>query len=266
MDHLRRKLSPLTDAAWGVIEDEARRILETNLSGRRIVDVVGPLGWEQSAVNLGRVDQPEAAQGDAALRWGLRRVQPLIEVRAPFTVSLAEYDNLSRGARTVDLEAVTAAAHQVARFEEQAIYHGFPAGGVVGLQKACAHPSIAVGDDPATILEAVTRGLVVFHDAGVAGPHALVLGPAAYTRVLGDNSATPIRQQLTKLLGSPPIYSPVLGATGILASTRGGDFELTLGQDHAIGFERQVGDAVHLFLVASFTFRVLGPEALVVLG
>ena len=35
---------------------------------------------------------------------------------------------------------------------------------------------------------------------------------------------------------------------------------------HAIGFERQAGDAVHLFLVASFTFRVLGPEALVVLG
>ncbi|MEZ4451228.1 MAG: family 1 encapsulin nanocompartment shell protein [Nannocystaceae bacterium] len=265
MDHLRRKLSPLTDAAWAEIDDEARRILETNLSGRRIVDVVGPLGWEQGAVNLGRVGPAKGADQDGP-RWALRQVQPLLEARTPFTVSLAEFDNLARGARRIDLDSVSAAAHKVARFEEQAIYHGLSDAGIVGLCGGSEHAPVTIGEDPGSILDAVTRGLLVFHDAGVAGPFALVLGPELYTAVIGDNSPMPLRQQLANLLGAPPIYSPVLGRRGILASTRGGDFELTLGQDHAIGFDRREGDQVHLFLVASFTFRILSPEALVVLA
>ena len=90
-----------------------------------------------------------------------------------------------------------------------------------------------------------------------------MLGPKLYKRVLSDNSPYPLRQQLSKLLGCPPIYSPALDGRGLLVSTRGDDFELTLGQDLAIGYERTSGDSVHLFMVESFTFRILGPEAVI---
>ena len=141
------------------------------------------------------------------------------------------------------------------------------AAGIVGLREVSEHPVIDLGQaSPAEILDAVTKALVVFHDAGVAGPHELVLGPAIYERVLSDNSAYPLREQLTMLVGRPPIYSPVLDAVGLLISTRGGDFELTLGQDLSIGYDHHVGDRVHLFVLESFTFRVIGPEAVVRLG
>jgi uncharacterized linocin/CFP29 family protein len=264
MDRLRRELSPLIDAAWAEIDNEARNILTTNLSGRRIVDLRGPEGWALSAVNLGRVERGEAREG---VHWGIRKVQPLVELRVPFSVSLAELDNLARGAADVDLEPVTKAAHATARFEEQALYNGFAEGGITGLREAAIHERIAIANaEPAALLDAVTKALVVFHDAGVAGPHELVLGPTLYERVLSDNSPCPLRQQLSKLLGRAPIYSSVLEEGALLVSTRGRDFELTLGQDLAIGYERQEGDAVHLFMVESFTFRVIGPEAVVELG
>jgi uncharacterized linocin/CFP29 family protein len=270
MDTLRRNLSPLTGDAWAAIDEEARRILATNLSARRVVDVRGPVGWAHSAVNLGRCETPEQQaepQGSTGLRWGIRKVLPLIEVRIPFSVSLAELDNLARGAEDIDLDPVAAAAHEAARFEERAIYHGFSAAGITGLREAAERPPIELGaGSPGDILDAVTKGLLAFHDAGVTGPHELILGPALYERVLSDNSTYPLRQQLAKLTGNPPIYSPVLDGAGLLVSTRGGDFELTLGQDLSIGYEQHAGDRVELFMLESFTFRVLGPEAVIRLG
>lgn len=265
MDLLRRKLSPLIDAAWDAIDQEARRILATNLSGRRVVDLRGPEGWGLSAVNLGRVAQ--AGDSSGALTWGIRSVLPLVELRVPFTMSLAELDNLARGALDINLQPVAAAAHKAAQFEERAIYHGFSAAGIMGLREVNERAVIDLGQgSPSEILDAVTRGLVVFHDNGVGGPHELVLGPALYERVLSDNSPYPLRQQLTKLLGHPPIYSPVLEDAGLLVSTRGGDLELTVGQDMSIGYASHELDAVHLFLLESFTFRVIGPQAVVRLG
>ncbi len=267
MDLLRRKLSPLIDAAWEAIDEEARRILTTNLSARRVVDLHGPKGWALSAVNLGRIEtgepSPEGETG-GALSWGIRKVLPLIELRVPFTLSLAELDNLARGARDIDLDPVVYAAHEASQFEERAIYRGFASAGINGLREASEHATIELGQaSPAGILDAVTKALVVLHDAGIAGPFELVLGPAIYERVLSDNSTYPLRQQLSKLTGRPAIYSPVLDDAGLLVSTRGGDFELTLGQDMSIGYQDHTGDRVELFVLESFTFRVLGPEAIV---
>jgi len=264
MDLLRRDLSPLIDVAWAEIDDEARNVLSTNLSGRKVVDLRGPEGWSLPSVNLGRCKPGATRDG---VSWAVRQVLPLIEARVPFKVSRSELDNLARGADAVDLDAVVAAATQAARFEERAIYDGFADAGITGLREASEHDAIKIESaEPGALLDAVTRGLVVFHDAGVVGPHRLVLGPELYKRVLSDNSPYPLRQQLAKLLGHPPIYSPALDGHGLLISTRGGDFELTLGQDLAIGYERSEGDDVHLFMVESFTFRVLGPEAVIALG
>src|SRR5690606_24778482 len=153
-------------------------------------------------------------------------------------LSLAELDNLARGALDIDLDPVADAAHQAARFEERAIHHGFAPAGIIGLREASEYPIIELGQaSPGEILDAVSKALVVFHDAGVTGPHELVLGPGIYQDVLSDNSTYPLRKQLTMLVGRPPVYSPVLDKAGLLVSTRGGDFELTLGQDMSIGYD-----------------------------
>ena len=49
----------------------------------------------------------------------------------------------------------------------------------------------------------------------------------------------------------------------LLLSVRGGDFELTVGQDLSIGYAYHEKHKVELFLTESFTFRVLEPTAAV---
>jgi uncharacterized linocin/CFP29 family protein len=85
MNHLHRELAPISDAGWQEIEQEARVMLTTALAGRKLVDVHGPLGWEASAVNLGRAT---TLRGNLAKGVGLkvRQVRPLVELRVPFGV------------------------------------------------------------------------------------------------------------------------------------------------------------------------------------
>jgi uncharacterized linocin/CFP29 family protein len=71
-----------------------------------------------------------------------------------------------------------------------------------------------------------------------------------------------LRTLLEQQLGGKVIYSgAVKGA--LLAAARGGDLELTVGQDFAIGYHHHTSEEVHLFMTDSFTFRVITPEALV---
>ena len=62
MIELHRSLAPLSERAWERIESEAAALLRTRLAARRLVDFVGPLGWEHSAIDLSaEINTPEAA-------------------------------------------------------------------------------------------------------------------------------------------------------------------------------------------------------------
>ena len=109
MNDLRRELAPVTDEAWMEIEDEAKRTLKIHLAARKLVDFLGPLGWKASAVSLGRTRPAgEAAQEGVEMRR--RLVRPLTELRAPFTLSRDELDNVSRGSRDPKRVVVHASA------------------------------------------------------------------------------------------------------------------------------------------------------------
>jgi uncharacterized linocin/CFP29 family protein len=49
----------------------------------------------------------------------------------------------------------------------------------------------------------------------------------------------------------------------VLLSVRGGDYQLTVGEDLSIGYALTDRHTVELYLTESFTFRVLEPAAAV---
>src|SRR5262245_57777058 len=117
MDLLRRELAPIVSEAWKEIDRQAKRVLTLNLAGRKLVDLDGPHGWQYAALNLGRLEELEGAPAPG-VRASLRAAQPLVELRAPFRVSLAELDNVARGATDVELNAVIEAAERIAAAED----------------------------------------------------------------------------------------------------------------------------------------------------
>jgi uncharacterized linocin/CFP29 family protein len=265
VNHLLRGLAPITPRGWEELDDEARRQLEAALAARKLVDFSGPHGWEHSATNLGRTEPlgggPVA--GVAALR---RRVQPVVEPRCPFTVPRSELADIDRGAADADLAALGEAARQIALAENVAVFHGWPQAGIEGIAGASPHAPIPLADDVTTCPTHVARAVEVLLRAGVGGPYGMALGPAVYTAVIetAEHGGYPLFEHLRQILGGALVWAP--GADGaVVLSLRGGDFLFECGQDLAIGYESHDADAVNLYLVETFTFRVATPEAAVAL-
>lgn len=67
-------------------------------------------------------------------------------------------------------------------------------------------------------------------------------------------------QHVQRLLDGPVVWAPAVDGAAVV-SLRGGDFELTVGRDLAIGYHGHSAEAVELYIEESFTFRVLAAEA-----
>ncbi|MCW3068247.1 MAG: bacteriocin [Solirubrobacterales bacterium] len=266
MSHLLREHAPITEAGWAVIDDEARGRLKPALAARKLVDFAGPHGWEHSSTNLGRTRALADAPADG-VEGAQRRVLALVELRAPFSLAREELRDADRGARDVELAGLDQAAHRMAVAENRAVFHGWEAAGISGIAESSAHEAITLGEDCERYPRHVARAVELLLCAGIGGPYGLALGPEAYTRVqqTTEHGGYPLLEHLRKIVGGPLVWAPgVRGA--VVASQRGGDFVLEVGEDLSIGYERHDSDAVELYLLESFTFRVLTPEAAVALS
>jgi uncharacterized linocin/CFP29 family protein len=265
MSHLLREHAPITEAGWSVIDDEARERLTPALAARKLVEFAGPHGWEHSATNLWRTCALDDApvDGVAALQ---RRVLAVVELRAAFSLSRAELRDADRGAQDVDLAALDAAAQRMATAENRAVFHGWKAAGITGIAQASTHEPIALGEDCATYPRHVARAVETLLRAGIDGPYGLALGPAAYTRVLEttEHGGYPLLNHLREIIGGPLVWAPGVDGAAVV-SQRGGDFLFDCGEDLSIGYESHDAAAVELYLLESFTFRVVTPEAAVAL-
>jgi uncharacterized linocin/CFP29 family protein len=73
-----------------------------------------------------------------------------------------------------------------------------------------------------------------------------------------------VLNHIRMILDGPIIWAPAVDGA-IVVSTRGDDFELTVGQDISIGFASHDAGGVSLYLQESIAFRVHTPEAAVAL-
>ena len=263
MNHLFRERAPITAAGWEEIEKEARRTLRALLAARRVVDFKGPLGWSASDVELGRANPIGSPPGATDVQARLRRIQPLVELRIPFDMSRAELDAIDRGARDPDLDAVTAAAREIAIAEDRSIFHGYKAAHITGICEARKGVAVPLGSSHADYPGAVSAALTKLRDEGIEGPFAVVLNEQLYKDLAArTDSGYPILSHVQRLVDGDIVWAAGLDG-GLVLSMRGGDFELTVGQDFSIGYLEHDLKSVRLYIEESFTFLVLTNQAAV---
>ena len=261
MNHLFREKAPITPAGWEEIEKEARRTLRALLAARRVVDFKGPLGWNASDVELGRADPIASPPGAADTQARLRRIQPLVELRIPFEMSRAELDAIDRGARDPNLDSVTAAAREIAIAEDRSIFHGYKAAHITGICEKRAGVGVPLGASHADYPLAVATALTKMRDDGVEGPFSVVLNDQLYRDLSSrTDQGYPILSHVQRLIDGDIVWAPGIDG-GLVISQRGGDFELTVGQDFSVGYLDHTSTSVLLYLQETFTFRVLTPQA-----
>lgn len=263
MNNLHRELAPISDKAWAEIEEEATRTLKRHLAARRVVDVPDPQGVGFAAVGTGHLQSIQAPrEGVHASRY---EVKTLVELRVPFELSRRTIDDVERGSVDSDWEPLKEAARRIAFAEDQSVFDGYAAAGIQGIREGCSNSPVvlppSVKDYSAAVAQAVSR----LRLAGVNGPYALVLGAGAYTAAYGgSDEGYPVFHHIERVIDGGIIWAPAIEG-GLLLSTRGGDFELDLGQDISIGYASHNSTAVELYFQETFTFRLLTTEAAVAL-
>jgi len=114
--------------------------------------------------------------------------------------------------------------------------------------------------------DAVAHAVGQIRLVGLNGPYSVLLGANEYTNLAETRDhGYPVLEHVKRIVDDGKlIWAPAIEGVFVL-TTRGGDFELTLGQDVSLGYLSHTDSAVHLYLQETFVFRVLTTEASVVL-
>jgi len=263
MNNLHRELAPISEGAWAQIEEEASRTIKRYLAGRRVVDVEGPGGIALSAVGTGHV-RNVTAPGDGVLARQ-RVVNPLVELRVPFTLDRQQIDDVERGANDSDWQPAKDAARLLAFAEDRAIFEGYAAAGIGGIRAGTSNPVMTLPADIRAYPDAIAQALSQLRLVGVNGPYSVVLSADAYT-ALSETSdhGYPVLEHVRRLVDGELIWAPAITGAFVL-TTRGGDFSLYLGEDVSIGYLSHDDKTVQLYLEETMTFILQTTEASVAL-
>jgi uncharacterized linocin/CFP29 family protein len=264
MNNLHRELAPISNAAWAEIEEETTRTLKRYLAGRRIVDVPSPGGMALPGVGTGHLKSiPAPAEGILARQ---REVKPLVELRVPFELSRQAIDDVERGSDDSDWQPAKEAAKKLAVAEDQAIFNGYHEANIQGIRESISNPIEALPADVRDYPDAVAHALSQLRLVGVNGPYSVVLGADEYTALAETRDhGYPVLEHVKRIVDGNLIWAPAIEGAFVLTS-RGGDFELNIGQDVSIGYLSHTDSSVQLYLQESFVFRVFTSEAGVVLS
>lgn len=264
MNNLYRELAPVTDAAWADIEAEAARTFKRHIAGRRVVDVSEAGGPTAASVGTGRL--LEVSPPTDGVIAQLRASKPLVRLRVPFTLSRTEVDNVERGSQDPDWDPVKDAAKKLAFAEDRIIFQGYPAASIEGVRAASSNPPLDLPEDARDFPDVISQALSALRLAGVDGPYSVLLSADAYTKVSETTEhGYPIREHLRRLIDGDIIWAPAIDGAYVL-TTRGGDFDLQLGTDVAIGYLSHDADSVQLYLQETLTFLCYTAEAAVPLS
>jgi uncharacterized linocin/CFP29 family protein len=264
MNNLHRELAPISDEAWEQIEEETTRTLKRYLAGRRVVDVPAAGGVGLPAVGTGhlvKINPP--AEGILARQ---REVKPLVELRVPFELTREAIDDVDRGSDDSDWQPAKDAAKTIAFAEDRAIFNGYGEANIQGIREGTSNPIMTLPADVRDYPDAVAQALSQLRLVGVNGPYSVLLGAKAYTELAETRDhGYPVLEHVKRIVDGNIIWAPAIEGAFVL-TTRGGDFELQIGQDVSIGYLSHSDEAVRLYLQESFTFRLLTSEASVVLS
>ena len=253
MDLFKQGLAPIAAEAWDEINETAVDVLETTLSARKVLHVDGPYSLSTTAVSNGTLKLLKTDK-DAAVKSGLYDVQPLLESRATFTLSRWELDNVLRGKKDVDLDALEDAAEALARYEDDAVFNGNKEAKITGLVNLAPH-KLSMSDDPNETLQAIAEGILKLEDAYVGKPFTLVVGDDVFKMINKVYDGKLLLDAIEKLSEGAVVHSKVLKRAFLLPYNHE-DLELTIGQDYTIGYDSHDAESVTLFMMNAFTFRV----------
>jgi len=258
-DYLGRNDAPLTGTTWDVLEKTMVEAAKSQLSGRRLLPIEGPLGFAQKVIALADIQAEGCTYAS--------NVIPLNVLTSSFRLGKRDIAAFERDGVFLDSGPVASAAMECAKKEDELVFRGI--GNMPGLTNADGTGSLTlakwekVGAAADQIIEAVTR----LDEAGFHGPYTMALAPAQYNLLLRrypQGEGTEL-DHAKAIVTDGIVKAPVLKKGGILLASGRQYCSLAIGLDMSIGFNGPAGEYLDFTVSESAALLIRVPEAVCVL-
>ncbi|HEX9306661.1 MAG TPA: family 1 encapsulin nanocompartment shell protein [Anaeromyxobacter sp.] len=251
-----RDVAPFAQEVWDEIDAVARAAADEVRAARRIVEVVGPLGF---AARAGVAeDEPVAAdEAETQAHVHVPRVRALPVLHRSFALGARSVAAKELLREPLVLSEAAEAARQIARAEDRLLFSGNQAAGVRGLLAHDGIVELTAGDwsDPARAADDLLAALARLDAAGRHGPFAVAVSPGRFYQLLRPYpgmALTPHSQLLPAFMGGI-VKAPALqdGAVVVVRSASGP--RAVVGQELAAAYDGREGIFHRISLVESVT-------------
>ncbi|MGM0624044.1 MAG: family 1 encapsulin nanocompartment shell protein [Campylobacterota bacterium] len=263
MEILNRNDAPFGAGVWQELDATLGEFLGKRLNMRSVVDFDESYTYDDDAIATKEVKNVTSKKG---LSIATREPIKMVEIKQVFSLPKSVVEDIKRGVQDYDDSALAEAANTFAQVENQMILNGLKEANIEGIiNKEVATIEIKSAKE---ILSGVAKSLGVFNKNFVEGGFKLVVSSATMAQLHTEFfDGISVKAKIDDIIGSGNIVvnEDIGDKQALLVSLRGEDFEFYSGLDVSLGYENDSKDAVALFLMQTCAFRVLGPEAAVLL-
>ncbi|ABC83903.1 family 1 encapsulin nanocompartment shell protein [Anaeromyxobacter dehalogenans] len=262
--------APFGQQVWDRIDEAIEAAAAEARAGRRLLRVIGPLGFEARAgvaddAPAGGEDEPEA--GDET-HVHVPSVRALPVLHRTFRLGARAVEALERRGEPLTLTEAAEAARRIARAEDRLLFEGHAGAGVRGLLEHPGLVEVPAGDwaDPGRAGDALLAALTALDDAGRHGPYAAAVSPARFYqlfRPFAGTALTPYQQLLPAFEGGI-VKAPGLrdGAVVVVRSASGP--QAVVGQELTAAYDGREGIFHLVSLAESVTLLPGAPGSVAV--
>jgi uncharacterized linocin/CFP29 family protein len=267
MTWLDREAAPFGQEVWDQIDAVARAAADEVRAARRLLDVVGPLGFSARAGIA--EDEPIADDVEERVHLHVPRVRALPVLHGTFALGARAIAAREGCREPLVLSDAAEAARRIGRAEDRLLFAGNDAAGVRGLLGHEGALELAPGDwnDPARAADDLLGALARLDAAGRHGPFAAAISPARFYQLLRPHAGTSLTpyQQLLPAFAGGIVKAPALadGAVVVVRSAAGP--RAVIGQDLAAAYDGREGIFHRISLVESVTLLPGAPGSVAVL-
>ncbi len=254
---LMRDAAPFGDEVWAAIDGMVVHVLKRTLVGRKVLEMVGPLGWgvDRAPVFGFETEGPAKAK--------IADYLELAELQAEFWLMAKHLAMAGQTPFRLDLGAVAIAATSLAHQEDDLILSSL-------MEKAALSGDLGNWGEPNGPFTAIANAIAQFPSEGVDGPYALVLSPMMYAHLVSlmhEGSGRRELDMVKSLLGEGIHTSTRMpDDKALLLSPQAWNMDLVVGQDAVTACMGNEG-IDHLFrLFETVALRVKRPAAICVLS